>query len=117
MTSNIRVAVVGGARTPFVKAGTVFRNYSALDLSIHSVDGLLEKQELDPESVDELVYGITVLDPRIPQFAREVVFSSALPSTVRALTVVDNCITATSAITSIYGSIIAGWASRCQIWT
>ncbi len=108
MTSNIRVAVVGGARTPFVRAGTVFRNYSALDLSIHSVDGLLEKQELAPESVDELVYGITVLDPRIPQFAREVVFSSALPSTVRALTVVDNCITATSAITSIYDSISSG---------
>jgi acetyl-CoA acetyltransferase family protein len=102
------VAVVGGARTPFVKAGTVFRKYSALDLSIHSVNGLLEKQELDPSSVDELVYGITVLDARIPQFAREVVFSSALPSTVRALTVVDNCITATSAITSIYDSIAAG---------
>ena len=108
MTSNIRVAVVGGARTPFVRAGTVFRKYSALDLSVHSVNGLLEKQELDPESVDELVYGITVLDPRIPQFAREVVFSSALPSTVRALTVVDNCITATSAITSIYDSISSG---------
>ncbi len=110
MTSNIRVAVVGGARTPFVKAGTVFRKHSALDLSLPSVNGLLEKQELDPESVDELAYGITVLDPRIPQFAREVVFSSALPSTVRALTVVDNCITATSAITSIYDSIVAGRA-------
>ena len=110
MTSNVRVAVVGGARTPFVKAGTVFRKHSALDLSLHSVNGLLEKQELDPESVDELAYGITVLDPRIPQFAREVVFSSALPSTVRALTVVDNCITATSAITSIYDSIVAGRA-------
>jgi len=108
MTSSIRVAVVGGARTPFVRAGTIFRKHSALDLSIHSVDGLLEKQDLDPDSVDELVYGITVLDPRIPQFAREVVFSSALPSTVRALTVVDNCITATSAITSIYDSIVAG---------
>ncbi len=110
MTSNVRVAVVGGARTPFVKAGTVFRKHSALDLGLHSVNGLLEKQELDPESVDELAYGITVLDPRIPQFAREVVFSSALPSTVRAITVVDNCITATSAITSIYDSIVAGRA-------
>lgn len=76
MTSDIRVAVVGGSRTPFVKAGTVFRKYSVLDLGVHSVNGLLEKQTLDPNSVDELVYGITVLDARIPQFAREVVFSS-----------------------------------------
>ena len=110
MTSTRRVAVVGGARTPFARAGTVFRKYSALDLSVHSIDGLLEKQDLDPDSVDELVFGITVLDPRIPQFAREVAFSSALPSTVRALTVVDNCITATSAITSIYDSISSGRA-------
>jgi len=110
MTKHIRVAVVGGSRTPFVKAGTVFRKYSALDLGIHSVNGLLKMQELDPNSVDELVYGITVLDARIPQFAREVVFSSKLPSSVRALTVVDNCITGTSAITGIFDSIVAGRA-------
>ncbi len=105
-----RVAVVGGARTPFVKAGTVFRKYAALDLAVHSVDGLLEKQQLDPRSVDELVYGITVVDARIPQLAREVVFSSKLPSDVRALTVTNNCITGTSAITAIYDSIVGGRA-------
>ena len=110
MTRDIRVAVVGGSRTPFVKAGTVFRKYSALDLGVHAVNGLLEKQGLDPNTVDELVYGITVLDARIPQFAREVVFSSHLPSSVRALTVVDNCITGTSAITSVFDSIVAGRA-------
>ena len=110
MNGDIRVAVVGGSRTPFAKAGTVFRKLSALDLSIHSVNGLLEKQELDPNSVDELVYGITVLDARTPQFAREIVFASRLPSSVRALTVVNNCITGTSAITSIYDSIVAGRA-------
>jgi acetyl-CoA acetyltransferase family protein len=110
MTGSNRVAVVGGARSPFVKAGTVFRKYSALDLGVHSVNGLLEKQALDPNSVDELVYGITVLDPRIPQFAREVVFSSRLPSSVRALTVIDNCIAGISAITSLFDSIVSGRA-------
>ncbi len=78
-----RVAILGGARTPFAKALTALRGRSALDLAVHSVDGLLEKQELDPASVDELVYGITVLEPRLPQFAREVVFSSRLPSQVK----------------------------------
>lgn len=110
MSSDVRVAVVGGARTPFAKAGTVFRKFSALDLSVHSVNGLLEKQELDPNSVDELVFGITVLDARTPQFAREIVFASRLPASVRALTVVNNCITGTSAITSIFDSIVAGRA-------
>lgn len=110
MTGSNRVAVVGGARSPFVKAGTVFRKYSALDLGVHSVNGLLEKQALDPNSVDELIYGITVLDARLPQFAREVVFSSRLPSSVRALTVIDNCIAGTSAITSLFDSIVSGRA-------
>lgn len=110
MSSDVRVAVVGGARTPFAKAGTVFRKFSALDLSVHSVNGLLEKHELDPNSVDELVFGITVLDARTPQFAREIVFASRLPASVRALTVVNNCITGTSAITSIFDSIVAGRA-------
>ena len=110
MSRHIRVAVVGGSRTPFVKAGTVFRKHSALDLSVHSVNGLLEMQVLDPSTIDEIVYGITVLDARIPQFAREVVFSSRLPPSVRALTVVDNCITGTSAMTSVFDSIVAGRA-------
>lgn len=61
-----RVVIVGGARTPFAKAGTTFRKYSALDLAVHSVNGLLEKQQLDPQSVDELVFGIVVVDARIP---------------------------------------------------
>jgi len=110
MPSEKRVVVVGGARTPFVKAGTVFRKYSALELAVQSVNGLLEKQELAPESVDELVLGITVLDARIPQIAREVVFSSRLSSSVRALTVINNCIAGTSAISSIFDSIVAGRA-------
>lgn len=103
-----RVAIVAGARTPFAKAFTVFKERSALDLAVHAVDGLLEMQDLDPAIVDELVYGITVLDPRTPQFAREVVFSSRLPSAVRAVTIGNNCITGTSAITSIYHSIVSG---------
>ncbi len=105
-----RVAVLGGARTPFVKAGTAFRKHSVLDLAAHSVQGLLEKQSLDPQAAEELVYGIVLVDPRIPHMAREVVFASPLPASVRALTVTNNCITGASAITAIYDSIVAGRA-------
>lgn len=83
---STRVAIVGGARTPFAKAGTVFRRSSPLELSVHAVNGLLRKQNLEPELVDELAYGITVVDARIPHFAREVVLASNLPSAVPALT-------------------------------
>ena len=105
-----RIAVVGGARTPFAKAGTHLKNHRALDLATHSVDGLIEKLGLDPAAVDELVYGIVTLDPRVPQLAREINFASNLPSSVRSYTIVDNCITGITAISNVADSIAAGRA-------
>lgn len=106
-----RVAVIGGARTPFVKAGTVFKAISAVPLAAHAVNGLLKKQTLDPGTVDELVFGIVVVDAQIPHLAREVVFASDLDAATRALTVSNNCITGASAIASIYDSIARGRAN------
>lgn len=105
-----RVAVVAGARTPFAKAGSTLRGRTALELAQHAVDGLLDRHDLDPTKVDEMVYGIVVLDPRRPQFAREVAFASQLPSGTPAWTVTDNCITGTTAIMAIADSIRAGRA-------
>ncbi|MEM8608069.1 MAG: acetyl-CoA C-acyltransferase [Myxococcota bacterium] len=105
-----RVAIVAGARTPFAKAGTKLRQHSALDLACHAVNGLLDKHGLAPSSIDEMVYGIVVLDPRRPQFAREVAFASDLPSSTPAWTVTDNCITGTTAMMAIADSIRAGRA-------
>lgn len=105
--SPTRVAILAGARTPFTKAGGPFKRHTALGLARHSVDGLLERHDLDPRAIDEMVYGIVVLDPRRPQFAREVAFASRLPSGTPAWTVTDNCITGTTAMTAIADSIRA----------
>jgi acetyl-CoA acetyltransferase family protein len=106
-----RVAVVGGARTPFVKAGTHFKHHTALDLGVHSVNGILAKFELDPSLVNELIYGIVVVDARVPHLAREINFASELPPHVRSLTITDNCITGISAISLVSDSIRSGRAS------
>lgn len=105
---SMRVAVMGGIRTPFARAGTALKKHSPLQLAVHSVDGLLQQQNLDPQAVEQLSYGVVVVDPRIPHLAREVVFASELPTEVRALTVTDNCITGTSAITNVYDAIVDG---------
>ena len=39
--------MVGGARTPFAKAGTALKDFSALDAATHSVNGALEKQHVE----------------------------------------------------------------------
>ncbi len=105
-----RVAIVGGIRTPFAKAGTAFKQRTALDLALHCIGGLLERQHLDPASIDELAYGIVAVNPRIPHMAREMALRSQLSPYVRALTLTDNCITGTSAIRAICDSIVAGRA-------
>ncbi len=107
---SMRVAVMGGMRTPFARAGTALKKHPPLRLAVHSVNGLLQQQGLDPRTVEQLVYGVVVVDPRLPHLAREVVFASELPAQVRALTVTDNCITGTSAITGLYDAIVGGRA-------
>jgi acetyl-CoA acetyltransferase family protein len=108
MTTTDRVAVIGGARTPFAKAGTHLKDRTALELGTHSVDGALAKLDLDPALVDQLAYGIVTLDARVPHLAREVNFASRLPDSVRSVTVTDNCITSITAIESVHDAIVAG---------
>jgi acetyl-CoA acetyltransferase family protein len=105
-----RVAIVGGARTPFAKAGAQLKDYSALDLATHSVNGALNSVGVNPELVDDLAFGTVIVDPALPHLAREVNFRSDLPAEVRAVTLTDNCITGTSAIQSVYNSIALGRA-------
>jgi acetyl-CoA acyltransferase len=52
-----RVAIVAGLRTPFAKQGTAYRDLSALDLGKLVVAELLQRAELDPKHVGQLVYG------------------------------------------------------------
>ncbi|HEX9627425.1 MAG TPA: acetyl-CoA C-acyltransferase [Acidiferrobacterales bacterium] len=105
-----RVAIVAGLRTPFVKAGTVFRRHSPLKLASHAVAGLLDRHQVDPAGIDELVYGIVLCDPRIPNLAREIVFNTPLPAGVRAHTVSNNCITGIHAVTALHDAIVSGRA-------
>lgn len=111
MTTTERVAIIGGARTPFAKAGTRLKDRTALELGTHSVDGTLDKLDLDPALVDQLTFGIVTLDARVPHLAREVNFSSRLPDSVRSVSVTDNCITSITAIESVHDAIVAGRTS------
>ena len=89
----MRVAIVGGVRTPFVKAGGVFSKFSALDLGKQVVVGCVERLGIDPSLIDELYFGTVLLDPRIPNLAREIILRSGLPKTINGHFVANNCIT------------------------
>ena len=103
-----RVAIVGGARTPFVKAGTTLARYSFLELGVHAVKSLVDRLSLDPASIDELIYSTVLLDPRVPNSARQLVLGSELPDTINAHFISNNCISGLVAINMIAEGIMSG---------
>lgn len=105
---SMRVAIVGGVRTPFVKAGGVFAKYSSLDLGKHVVVGCVEKLKIDPTLIDELYFGAVLLDPRIPNIAREIILRSGLPKSISGHFSANNCITGLVAASAAIDGITSG---------
>ncbi len=75
-----RVAIVAGARTPFVKASQTFAPLGPLALGKHAVRGLLERHEVDPAGIGAIAFGVVVAEPGKPNLAREIVLETGLPA-------------------------------------
>lgn len=103
-----RVAIVYGLRTPFVRAGTLFRNLSALDLGKIATVELLNRTEIDPKEIDEVIFGTVVFSPQAPNLGREVALGAGIPPSIPAYTVTRACASANQAITNAADSIMSG---------
>ncbi|MHB1863082.1 MAG: acetyl-CoA C-acyltransferase FadI [Gemmatimonadaceae bacterium] len=103
-----RVAIVAGVRTPFARAGTVLRGFSAIELGRQCVSELLQRTELDGSLVEALVYGTVVHSVLAPNIAREVSLMPVLPKSVDAYTVSRACASANQAITDAADQIALG---------
>ncbi len=107
---NNRVAIAGGSRTPFVKAGTAFSRYTFQDLSAFVISDLIKKYEIDAVHLDEIIWSTVLLDPRTPNWAREILFKAGVPKSVYAYSVSNNCISGLVALTCAAEKIQAGRA-------
>src|SRR5918911_820807 len=103
-----RVAVVAGVRTPFARAGTVLKNYTAIELGKLCVAELLQRANLDGAEVDGIVYGTVVPNVVAPNIAREVSLMPMLPKGCQAFTVSRACASANQAITDAADQIALG---------
>lgn len=103
-----RVAIVGGLRTPFVKANTVFNDLSALDLGRIVVQELVQRTELDPKVLDLLVFGQVIPTLTAPSVAREIVLLTGLPRRVEAHTVMRACATSIQSMVAAANEIALG---------
>ncbi|HKW47385.1 MAG TPA: acetyl-CoA C-acyltransferase FadI [Gemmatimonadaceae bacterium] len=107
-TNGRRVAVVAGVRTPFAKAGTALKDFTAIELGKFAVAELLQRANLDGKNVDAVVYGTVVPSVIAPNIAREIALMPVLPKATEAYTVSRACASANQAITDAADQIVLG---------
>src|SRR5215216_961117 len=109
-SSQPRAAIVGGLRTPFVRAGSDFAQLDVLDLARAVTVELLQRTSLDPRQVDHVIYGNVVRPVQYSNLARELVLASGMPRSTPADTVTLACASAVQAITDATNLIERGYA-------
>ena len=105
-----RVAIVAGCRTPFCKAGTDLKYVRAVDLARHAARELLERTNLNPHAVNEVIFGQVVASPLVPNVAREVSLLPQFPKEIPAYTVNRACASSNQAVTAAHDQIAFGHA-------
>jgi acetyl-CoA acyltransferase len=105
------VALIAGCRTPFAKAGTVYRDLTAVDLARVCVRELVERSEVDPKAIDTVIMGQVIPSVAAPNLAREVVLGTGLPVSIPAHTVNRACASAGEAIAEVVDEIRGGRAA------
>jgi len=103
-----RVAIVAGLRTPFAKQWSAYREVSALDLANLVVAELLQRIDLDPEEIQQVVYGQVVPSVEAPNIAREIVLATGMPKSIEAYSVSRACATSYQSTVNVAEAIMAG---------
>jgi acetyl-CoA C-acetyltransferase/acetyl-CoA acyltransferase len=105
-----RVAVVAGARTPFTKAGTVQKRVPAHELGRIALREALERADLVPGDLDEVIFGNIAQPPEATNIARVIALRAGCPADTPAYTVNRNCGSALQALADGVLRIRAGVA-------
>jgi len=118
--STDRVAVIAGARTPFLRIATDFSTVPARDLSSYLTAELIERADIDKNLIEKLVFGQVVMAPSAPNIAREIVMGANLPVTTDAYSVSRACASSYQSAADIAmniqaGVIDAGLAGGCDV--
>lgn len=103
-----RVAVVAGLRTPFAKQSTAYKNLSALDLGRLVVNELVARTAIDPNEVEQIVFGQVLPSLSAPNIAREIVLSTGLPQDIEAYSVSRACATSYQSTVNVAQAISSG---------
>jgi acetyl-CoA acyltransferase len=103
-----RAAIVYGLRTPFIKAGTLIENLSSLDLGKKVTIELLNRSEIDPECIEEVIFGTAIPTIKTLNLSREITLGAGIPIDVPAYTLSSACLSSFQAVTNAAEGIMLG---------
>lgn len=103
-----QAVIVGGVRTPFVKAFTHFTQLDAIDLGVAAVGALLQRTGVPWGALDQIIWGNVIIPSASPNTAREIALDLRLPPAVQGHTCIQACVSGLQAITSAAASIERG---------
>lgn len=103
-----RAVVVGGVRTPFVKAFGQLLKLDTIALGVAATRALLAKTKVPSTEIDSVVWGGVILPGAAANIAREVVIDVGLPRSIEAVTVSMACASSLRAITTAASAIERG---------
>ncbi|MBK8463244.1 MAG: acetyl-CoA C-acetyltransferase [Nigerium sp.] len=109
--STRQAVIVGGNRTPFVKAGGAYAQASGHDLLTAALDGLVARFGLAGERLDEVVAGAVLKHTRDFNLTREAVLGSALDPHTPACDLQQACGTGLEAVIYLANKIRLGQAA------
>lgn len=102
------LVVVDGVRTPFLKMGGNFGGIDAIEQGRAVVQTLLLRTGIDPECIDELIFGCVAQPADAANLARVVALRAGMPESVPAMTVHRNCASGLEALTVAADRLAAG---------
>src|SRR5688572_15306354 len=108
--SGRRAVVIGGVRTPFVKAFAEFLKLDTIALGAAAVRGLLERFPIPRAEIDAIVWGGVILPGLAPNVGREIALDLRLPAALEAMTVTRACTSGLQAVTLAAAAIERGEA-------
>jgi acetyl-CoA C-acetyltransferase/acetyl-CoA acyltransferase len=106
-----RLVIVAGVRTPFCRMGTSLAALAADELGRIAVNALLARTGIDPQIVDEVIFGCVCQPPDAVNVARVIALRAGIPDSVPAVTVHRNCASGFEAVTQAHERMAAGHGS------
>ncbi|OHD71384.1 MAG: acetyl-CoA acetyltransferase [Spirochaetes bacterium RBG_16_49_21] len=105
------VVIVSACRTPVGRLGGVFKNVSALDLTIPVMRELVKRAGIEPGIIDDVIWGCNYQRTNGENnLARVAAVKAGFPVTVPGITIHRNCTSSMSSVQMAYYQIKCGEA-------